>query len=344
MSAGEPIGIGLVGVGRWGRNYVRTINALAGCRLVAAADPRTMPGLGPDITLYHDYRLLLDDEQVSAVVVATPDESHFQVAAAALQSGKDVLVEKPMALRTDRAVELAETAAVLARVLAVGHTMLYHVGFAALRRAVLLGRVGAVQQVVAARTSRGAPGRASVISDLVPHDLAMAISLLGEPVAVRARSAGADAVSYRLQFCEDVVASGWAAWSQLLRVRRFRVRGGAGTRVFRDEESLGQRGDCRTQHARRGWQGGGSGGRRTAEAASDVRRTALGRQVIDFCRCCATRREPLSSARLGVAVTRSMNCLLASLERGGSWVENGAASRASAVVVRRLADGEVRAQ
>jgi predicted dehydrogenase len=290
-------------------------------RFAAAADLATKPELPAGVAFLPGARELLERDDVEAVVIATPDSTHFRLAGDALRAGKDVLVEKPMALLADDAVELTETAESLGRVLAVGHTMLYHPGFEELRRGLADGRLGRLERVVMARTSRGASG-AGVIADLTPHDIAMAVKLLGEPVAVRAHtSRGRDtspvpqtgdtirfpraeighvpaypfAVCYQLQFARDVVATGWAAWTSAMRVRRFRVECERGSLRFRDEDAR-------------------------PTAAPD---SPLGRQLLDFAGCVRTRREPVGSARIGVAVTRCMVALGESLERGGEWTDIG---------------------
>ena len=307
-----PVSIGLIGVGKWGRNYARTLAALEGLRFAAAADVVARPELPAGIVLVRSADELLRRDDVEAVIVATPDDTHFRLAGDALRAGKDVLVEKPMALSADDAAELAGTAESLGRVLAVGHTMLYHPGFSELGRTIAGGRPGRLERVVMARTSRGPEGTRSqirggfgscpndgVIADLTPHDIAMAVSLLGEPVAVRARVRTSRhcraAVCYHLQFAADVVATGWAAWSSSMRVRRFRAECEVGSVRFRDEDT-----------------------RPTA-----VQDSPLGRELLDFVDCVRTRREPVGSARIGLTVTRCMVALGASLERGGEWNDVG---------------------
>jgi len=96
------LGIGLLGLGRWGRNYVKTLLALPECRLVAAADAnaeaRTRAGQEFGIVARSTIEELLTDPAIEALAIATPDRTHFNLAAAALATGRDVLVEKPMAL------------------------------------------------------------------------------------------------------------------------------------------------------------------------------------------------------------------------------------------------------
>jgi predicted dehydrogenase len=299
----QPIGIGLVGLGRWGRNYLRTIAALPECRLVAVADPDAAAlSDACDVPCLDDIRAMLGRADVDAVVISTPDQTHYQLAMSALVAGKDVLVEKPLAVSVEQAQELDERARITGRVLAVGHTMLHHPAFAALRTACASGRLGRIEQIVMARTSAGpAKCTGSVIQDLTPHDLAMAIALKGEPVDVRARLRGT-AVSYQLTFKDGATAAGWAAWRLAPRVRSLRVRGSAGSLVFED----------------------------TGAGREEIRETPLGRQVLDFVWCCRHRSRPLSDGGLGLAVTRWMVALAESAARSGERLPAGAVPCAGA--------------
>ena len=133
----RPVGIGLIGLGRWGRNYVKTLLALPECRLVAMVDAdqaiRDRLCAETGIPVRESADELLWEPAVEAVVIATPDRTHYSLASAALAAGRDVLVEKPMALEPDGAEALTEQAESSGRVLAVGHTAVYHPGFAELR-------------------------------------------------------------------------------------------------------------------------------------------------------------------------------------------------------------------
>ncbi len=294
----SPLGIGLLGLGRWGRNYVKTLQALPECRLVAAADAsaatRTRTEQEFGIVARETIEELLSETAIEALVIATPDRTHFSLATAALAAGRDVLVEKPMALEAPEAAALAAQAEAGRRVLAVGHTAVYHPGFPALMDEVRAEPPDTARHASTIRTSSGyADGRSNPILDLCPHDLAMAVLLFGTPVAARARNRGT-AADYEVRFRNNALLSGRAEWRKPPHARQFEVTGAAGrTRVLPPE---------------------------TPNPQPATRNSPLGRQCLDFIACCRTRRQPLSNGQLGVDVARCLAALAASSADGNTWV------------------------
>jgi len=308
----EPLGIGLVGLGRWGRNYVRTLSGLAECRLVAVADsdPAVLAAaaIPSGVTRCESTARLLSDPAVEAVVIATPDTTHYSLSSAALRAGRDALVEKPMTLRVVEAETVVRQAEDAKRILAVGHTAIYSMDMESLRvRLDALPR-HAERKVVAERTSSGPSprprphpplsgsasriGRASaILFDLCPHDIAIGLLLFGTPAAVRARGSERS-VEYEVRFESGELLAGRAEWREPPSVRRFQV---ANT----DDP----------------------GHENASPVSRAVRDTPLGLQCLDFIRCCQTRRQPLSNGQLGLAVVRCLAALDSSCSDSGTWVQ-----------------------
>jgi predicted dehydrogenase len=292
----KPVGFGLVGLGRWGINYLRTLTQLPESRLVAAADAdaatRARVAAETGIAVFESAEELLSCPAVRAAVIATPDRTHYALAAAALTAGRDVLVEKPLALEPAEAEALVEQSETRGLVLAVGHTAVYQPGFAALLAETRTKTVDAARQAWAIRTSSGyADGRSHPVLDLCPHDIALAVLLFGTPVAARGSSKGS-VVEYEVRFQRGALLAGRAEWCKPPHVRRFEVAG-AGTAIL----DSGNSGVC-----------------------CDIRETPLGRQCLDFADCCRTRRQPLSNGRVGLAVVRCVSALAASCADGNTWV------------------------
>ncbi len=307
-----PLGIGLVGLGRWGRNYLGTLLALPECRLVAVADPNPLARVAvtdlAGVETHGSVEEMLSSPSIEAVVIATPDRTHYVLAGAALASGRDVLVEKPMALTPAEAESLLEQAESEKRVLAVGHTAVYQAGFAELASEVRTWPTAADRRATAVRTSSGyTDGRSNPILDLCPHDVALAVLLFGIPVSARARTDGSR-VEYQMRFAHGALLNGQAEWCQPPHVREFRVAGARHT----------------------------LGNKAHVTEPSDVRSTPLGRQCLDFVECCRTRRQPVSSGRVGRAVVDCLSALGSSCADSGAWVQISPGFRKSNTECRAL--------
>lgn len=189
--------IGLVGLGHWGSNLLRAFNGASGARVSALADLdsgqlATAAEAQSRTSLVTSNPLeLFRSNAVDAVVITTATGGHFELALAALEAGKHVLVAKPMTTSLAQADRLVERASALDRVLMVDHTCVYDGAVRAAGDLVRGGDLGAVASYDATRTSLGGFQRDSdVLWDLAVHDLSIMDHVLGElPVEVSARAA-----------------------------------------------------------------------------------------------------------------------------------------------------------
>ena len=143
------IGIGLIGCGQWGLNYLRAFSELDGAQLVAACDVspdrlKEARRRNRDIRTTSELSDLIADPNVNAVIIATQATRHFEPVAAALEAGKDVLVEKPMTTDVDEARKLRDLAKSTGRILMVGHVFRYNPAIIAIQEIPLLTCAGAV--------------------------------------------------------------------------------------------------------------------------------------------------------------------------------------------------------
>jgi predicted dehydrogenase len=180
--------LALVGAGRWGRNYIRTIASLEGIELVAVAsrNAATATLVPPGCRVVEDWRALVDAADVDGVIVASPPDTHADLLIAAVARGKAVLVEKPVVMSRRDAARVRAALADRPAIILVGHTHLFHPAFRELcREAALLGPVRSI------RSSAGNHGPyrrdASVLWDWAPHDLAMCLALV--PGSARVKEA-----------------------------------------------------------------------------------------------------------------------------------------------------------
>jgi len=136
-----------------------------------------------------DYRAVLDDPAVDAVVVATPTRTHYQIASDALRAGKHVLVEKPMCATVAEAEALAKLAERAGRVVMVGHVFVFNSGIIKLKEMITSGELGGIQYLDAVRTNLGpVRGDVNALFDLGTHDISIFNYLLdAAPVSVSAQ-------------------------------------------------------------------------------------------------------------------------------------------------------------
>ncbi len=187
------IKVGVIGHGYWGPNLVRNFMGAPGSAVAAVCDQREerlapLRKLYPALSTYTNAADLISDTQVDAVVIATPVSSHFDLAMAAMKAGKHVLVEKPLAPRSDQARELIDEAARRNLVLMVDHTFVYTDAVRKIQGMIASGKLGEIYYYDAVRVNLGLfQHDVNVIWDLAIHDLSiMDFVLPNKPVAISA--------------------------------------------------------------------------------------------------------------------------------------------------------------
>ena len=185
--------LGVVGCGRWGPNHIRVFSEHNRSCVPACADPdpTKLQGLKkrfPGIRALTDYHDLLCDDTIDAIVVATPTNTHYEIACEALVAGKHVLVEKPVCATVEEGLELVKLADATGLVLMVGHTFLFNNGIMKLRDLIVSGELGRLHYLDATRTNLGPiRGDVNALYDLATHDISIFNYLLGSsPMEVSA--------------------------------------------------------------------------------------------------------------------------------------------------------------
>lgn len=152
QSLSGAAGVGLIGVGLRSGAHLRALAQLREQAKIVAlcdVDPERMrkaaAGLPAKPEMYHDYRELLNDKNVSAVAIVTPGYLHHEMALAALRAGKDVVLEKPLALNYTQAADIVREARKSGRVVCVGMQRRYSRGDSEIRRIVASGAIGPVK-------------------------------------------------------------------------------------------------------------------------------------------------------------------------------------------------------
>ncbi|MGU3537472.1 Gfo/Idh/MocA family protein [Methylobacterium sp. A54F] len=191
------IAIGIVGYGYWGPNLARCVAETEGLRLAAIADmaPAARERAAkrhPSARLDADWRDLVADPEIDAVMVATPVSSHFEIAVNALKAGKHVFIEKPITASAFEARILIEEAERRGLTLMVDHTFVYTPAVEKIDELMRDGSLGQVYYYDSTRVNLGLFQRdVNVIWDLAVHDLAILDHILPEkPVAISASGVG----------------------------------------------------------------------------------------------------------------------------------------------------------
>ncbi len=203
----ERIRLGLVGYGYWGPNLARNFHQLPDAWLVACADADNAR-LNEAARLYpiqqsaNDARELIENPTLDALVIATPARSHFELVSQALNAGKHVLVEKPLALTSADARALTELAQKNKRVLMVGHTFEYNPAVWKIQELLDAGALGELFYIYANRVNLGrVQTDINALWSIAPHDVSIMLALLKQmPLSVSAHGA-----TYLHQGIEDVV-------------------------------------------------------------------------------------------------------------------------------------------
>jgi len=184
---GSKVRLGLIGAGRWGSRYIRTIQGIRNTVLARVSTKRSeLPDLvGPECQVDHRWQSLIDAGDLDGVIIATPPRLHFRMVHYALSHDLPVLAEKPLTMDVNQARALGKLAVDRGVPMLVDHVYLYHPAYRALRREV---------REKGPLTIKGNAGNAGplrpdvpVLWDYGPHDVAMCLDLVQEtPVRVSA--------------------------------------------------------------------------------------------------------------------------------------------------------------
>ena len=328
--------VGVIGCGYWGVNHVRTLSGMAGVDEVVAIDGRatvreSIATSFPSVLTLATLTEAID--HIDGAVVATPPESHFDLAAEAISAGKHVLVEKPIATSTKEAAEIVRLAHEAGVVFASGHTFAHNPAVWKLGELIDAGDLGTLHYLDASRLNLGLYREdVNVLWDLAAHDISISYSLLGQiPDVVSAWGArhteayAEDVATLRMTFEDaEVESTVRVSWLDPVKVRRTTIVGSDRMAVYDDLAS-----EERIKIYDRG--------RRPAAGPNDERRPVtyhhgdtrsplvdfgepLRHELTDFVRCSQTGATPKADGRAGLAVVATLEASDQSLLENGTPV------------------------
>lgn len=235
--------VAVVGCGYWGKNLVRNFSGLGALGAVCDSNPEQAEALGEQFNApVREWDDLLCDETIAGVVIATPAAKHAAMVYQALKAGKNVFVEKPVALNLEDAEELVKVAKERERVLMVGHLLQYHPAFLKLLELVRKGEIGRLQYVYSTRLNFGKIRREEdILWSFAPHDISMILALIGdEPNSVTAVGANflhdsiSDITMTHFEFPGGQRGHIFVSWLHPFKEQRLVVIGDRGMLVFDD--------------------------------------------------------------------------------------------------------------
>jgi predicted dehydrogenase len=243
----RPLAVGQAGLGYWGRNLARNFDDLAELRWLCDEKPEARAEFAeryPRARVTGDFAEMLADEELDAVVIATPVPTHYPLAKQALEAGKHVFVEKPPAMRAAEMDELVTLAGERDLVLMPGHLLLYHPGVLKVKELIDEGELGDVLCVYGNRVNLGIvrPDENALWS-LGVHDLSVILHFLDEdPELATAQGSSSihpgveDVVFCFLRFPSGKIAHMHLSWLDPHKMRKMTVVGREKMVVFDDME------------------------------------------------------------------------------------------------------------
>ncbi|MEJ2717977.1 MAG: Gfo/Idh/MocA family oxidoreductase, partial [Deltaproteobacteria bacterium] len=237
--------VAVVGTGYWGKNHVRNFHELGALTHVCDTNGATLKQFAeqyPNVVATDSYDEILANSAVRGVVVATPAITHYEVAEKAIRAGKDVLVEKPLALNIADGEKLTQLASRHGAILMVGHILLYHPAVIKLKEIIDRGELGKIQYIQSNRLSMGkVRSEENILWSFAPHDISTIIYLLGEvPANVYAtgychiQKDVEDVTISIMDFPSGVGAHIYVSWMNPFKEQRLVVMGDRKMAVFED--------------------------------------------------------------------------------------------------------------
>lgn len=327
----------VVGYGYWGPNLVRNVVERPEFRLMGLCEldegrAEDFRRRHPGVWVEGDLDVALADPRIEAVAIATPPHTHYSLVSRALEAGKHVLVEKPLARTADEAASLIALSDKLGRVLMPGHTFVYSPSVNKVREMIHADELGEVYFVTSSRMNLGLYQQDGVVLDLAPHDLSILLHWLGKPlveVSANGRSVFQEGVHetafLTLRFEGGTQANVQLSWLAPRKMRQMVVVGSR--RMIQYEDTAA---DDSVRIYDRGLDfaepPANFGEYRLTYRSGDMvaprveALEPLGQELRDFASAIREGTTPVSNARLGLEIVLGLEALEKSLHAGGEPV------------------------
>lgn len=322
--------IAVIGSGYWGKNLVRNFKELGVLKKICDAKPENLDvaqSIAPDVPTTSNFNEILEDPDIQGVAIATPAPLHKSMAIDAMKNGKDVLVEKPMALSVEEGLEMVQCAEAEKKILMVGHLLEYHPAILSLKNLIANGVLGKIRYLYSNRLNFGKIRREeNALWSFAPHDVAVLLRLANQlPARVSCKSSTylnpevADVTMTNLEFPENVNGHIFVSWLNPFKEQRMVIIGDEKMAVFNDVLPT-KKLILYDQHVR------------VTESVDIPFKKAeipveipalepLKEECKEFLECIKTRRQPLTDGMSGVQVLKVLQACQDSMGKNGLPVE-----------------------
>lgn len=317
--------VAVVGMGYWGKNLVRNFYELGALAAICDSESSVEASCKSDyvdVKFFRDFGAVLSNPDITALALATPAVSHYAMTKAALEAGKDVFVEKPLAIDLREGEELVELSGARGRVLMVGHILRYHPAVSRLQQLIQTGALGKIHCLYSNRLNIGKiRTEENILWSFAPHDISVILWLLDEmPNRVYCQGGAYlnrnvfDVTLSQFDFPSGVQAHIMVSWLHPFKEQRLVVIGSEKMAVFDDtaENKL-------VLYAHKvEWKNRlPTAIKANAEIVPVESREPLKAECQHFLDCVASRTVPLTDGREGLRVLSVLDACQRSLLHGG---------------------------
>jgi len=319
--------VALVGCGYWGKNLCRNflaLNALA--RVIDASESGQAQArlMAPRTEVSSSFEDALSDSKIHCVALATPAETHAELAIKAMKAGKDVFVEKPMALTLEDAKRMKAVADQTKSILMVGHLLEYHPAVLKMRELIDSCELGKINYAYSNRLNFGkVRTEENALWSFAPHDVAIILRLIGQsPIEVTATGGSyltkglADVTVSNMRFSDETRAHIFVSWLHPFKEQRLVVVGDQKMAIFNDVAPFGDKLLLYPQTVE-------FNGKipvlkkKDAETVEYSDNEPLREQCLHFLDCVTNRKEPLTDALSGIEVLKVLHACQSSINQNG---------------------------
>lgn len=323
--------IAVVGCGSWGKNLIKNINELGALYSVFDKDNTLLENINKNfkgVKIERDFKAIISDPQINAIMIATNSPTHYELAKDAIESGKDVYIEKPMTLKEEESRHLVELAARHGRILMVGHLLLYHNAVLRLKEIINSGELGELYYLKYERMNLGTIRTIeNAFWSLACHDISVILFLLGK-TPQKISCTGFDFLQDEIEditFCnlyfnKKQQAFIHSSWFDPIKRRTLTVTGTKKMAVFNELEA-----DTAIviydkvpvfDKAKNIW--------KIDDAGSRVINIEQIQPLLEECRhfveCVISRKKPRTSGENGLEVVKILEKGQESMKKGGAWI------------------------